>query len=87
MTLDKHTIQGLAAFTTKTLPSSEFEKRMLNAGYYEVGTAPAQGGRVKTAAVSIPDRELMKFQPSSVLVLNLPNGHVSIPKRVFINKT
>ena len=47
MTLDKHTIQGLAAFTTKTLPSSEFEKRMLNAGYYEVETAPAQGGRVK----------------------------------------
>jgi hypothetical protein len=47
MTLDKHTIQGLPAFTTKTLPSSEFEKRMINVGYYEVGTAPAQGGRIK----------------------------------------
>ncbi len=47
MTLDKHTIQGLSAFTTKTLPSGEFEKRMINAGYYEVGSAPAQGGRVK----------------------------------------
>lgn len=47
MTLDKHTIQGLSAFTTKTLPSEEFEKRMINAGYYEVGTAPAQGERVK----------------------------------------
>lgn len=47
MTLDKHTIQGLSAFTSKTLPSSEFEKRMINAGYCEVGTAPAQGGRIK----------------------------------------
>jgi hypothetical protein len=47
MTLDKHTIQGIAAFTSKTLPSSEFEKLMINAGYFEVGTAPAQGGRVK----------------------------------------
>ena len=47
MTLDKHTIQGLTAFTTKTLPSSEFEKRMISAGYFEVGTAPAQGGRIK----------------------------------------
>jgi hypothetical protein len=47
MTLDKHTIQGLAAFTTKTLPSSDFEILMLNAGYFEVGTAPAQGGRIK----------------------------------------
>lgn len=47
MTLDKHTIQGLAAFTSKTLPSGEFEKLMINAGYLEVGTAPAQGGRVK----------------------------------------
>ena len=44
MTLDKHTIQGLAAFTTKTLPSNEFEKRMLNAGYFEVG---AHRGRVE----------------------------------------
>ncbi len=47
MTLDKHTIQGLAAFTSKTLPKNEFEKLMLNAGYFEVGTAPAQGRRVK----------------------------------------
>lgn len=47
MTLDKHIIQGLAAFTNKTLSASEFEKLMINAGYFEVGTAPAQGGRVK----------------------------------------
>jgi hypothetical protein len=47
MTLDKHSIQGLAAFTTKTLPSSEFEKLMINAGYIDVGTAPAQSGRIK----------------------------------------
>jgi hypothetical protein len=47
MTLDKHTIQGLAAFTSKTLSSNEFEKLMVNAGYFEIGTAPAQGGRIK----------------------------------------
>jgi hypothetical protein len=47
MTLDRHTIQGLSAFTTKTLDKNEFEERMINAGYYEVGTAPAQGGRIK----------------------------------------
>ncbi|KAF3885858.1 MULTISPECIES: hypothetical protein [Nostocales] len=47
MTLDKHGIQGLSAFTTKILPSGEFEKRMINAGYYEVGSVPAQASRVK----------------------------------------
>ncbi|RUT01631.1 hypothetical protein DSM106972_067280 [Dulcicalothrix desertica PCC 7102] len=47
MTLDKHTIQGLPAFTTTTLSKSEFSERMINAEYYEVGTAPAQGGRIK----------------------------------------
>lgn len=47
MTLDKHTIQGLSTFTTNTLPSREFEKKMIDAGYYETGTAPAQSGRIK----------------------------------------
>lgn len=47
MTLDKHNIQGLAAFTSKTLPSSDFEQLMSNAEYFEIGTAPAQGGRIK----------------------------------------
>lgn len=47
MTLDKHNIEGLAVFTTKTLLSREFERRMVDAGYFEVGTASAQGGRVK----------------------------------------
>jgi hypothetical protein len=47
MTLDKHTIQGLSTFTTKTLDKSEFETRMFNAGYNQVGSAPAQGGRIK----------------------------------------
>ncbi len=47
MTLDKHTIQGLTTFTTKTLPSNEFETRMINAGYFEAGSAPGQGGRIK----------------------------------------
>jgi hypothetical protein len=47
MTLDKHSIQGLAAFTTKTLPSTEFEKMMISAGYVDTGSAPAQGGRIK----------------------------------------
>ncbi|RUS96597.1 hypothetical protein DSM106972_086200 [Dulcicalothrix desertica PCC 7102] len=41
MTLDKNTIQGLAAFTTITLSKTEFSERMINAEYYKVGTAPA----------------------------------------------
>lgn len=32
MTLDKHTIQGLSAFTTKTLRRGKFETRMIDAG-------------------------------------------------------
>ena len=50
MKLDKHNIQGLAAFTSKTLPSSDFEdfeQLMLNAEYFEIGTALAQSGRIK----------------------------------------
>ena len=47
MTLDKHQIDGLTEFVTKTLPAQEFEDRMTAAGYSTAGSAPAQGGRLK----------------------------------------
>lgn len=47
MTLDKHKIEGLQAFTHTTLPVHEFESRMVSAGYMLAGSAPAQGKRFK----------------------------------------
>jgi hypothetical protein len=47
MTLDKHKLEGIAQITAKTLPSTEFELLLLTAGYGKIGTAPAQGNRLK----------------------------------------
>jgi hypothetical protein len=47
MTLDKHQIDGLPAFTQKTLPAEDFESRMTEAGYTIAGSAPAKGNRMK----------------------------------------
>ncbi len=47
MTLDKHQIDGIANITAKTLPAQVFDQLLLNAGYSKIGTAPAQGNRVK----------------------------------------
>ncbi len=47
MTLDKHTLQGVPKITSKTLPKADFEQLLLNAGYIQVGSAPAKGNRVK----------------------------------------
>ncbi len=47
MTLDKHQIDGLENFTARTLPASEFESRMIAAGYTQTELAPAQGNRIK----------------------------------------
>ena len=47
MTLDKHQIEGISEFSTKTLPANEFESKLIEAGYSQSGFAPAQGGRLK----------------------------------------
>jgi hypothetical protein len=47
MTLDKHQIDGIGGFSEKLLPASQFEELMTNAGYSQIGSAPAQGGRWK----------------------------------------
>ncbi|MEG3977554.1 MAG: hypothetical protein WBA89_01075 [Microcoleus sp.] len=47
MTLDKHKLEGITQITAKTLPSTEFELLLLTAGYGKIGTAPAQGNRLK----------------------------------------
>ena len=48
MTLDRHSLDGIPQITARTLPSSEFEELLINAGYTKLGTAPAQGNRVKS---------------------------------------
>lgn len=47
MTLDKHKIDGVPQITAKTLSTSEFEGRLMQAGYIKIGSAPAQGNRIK----------------------------------------
>jgi hypothetical protein len=47
MTLDKHQIDGIGGFSEKVLPASQFDVMMTNAGYSQIGSAPAQGGRLK----------------------------------------
>jgi|LakMenE01Jun11ns_1017448.scaffolds.fasta_scaffold9949472_4 hypothetical protein len=41
------TLDGTPQITVKTLPSTEFELILLTAGYAKIGTAPAQGNRLK----------------------------------------
>ena len=47
MTLDKHKLDGLAPISVKILSAEDFEKLMRNAGYEIIGSAPAQGNRIK----------------------------------------
>jgi hypothetical protein len=47
MTLDKHKIDGVPQITVKILPAQEFDNRLIQAGYSKIGTAPAQGNRIK----------------------------------------
>jgi hypothetical protein len=47
MTLDQHQLDGIPQITVKTLPSTEFESLLMRAGYIKIGTAPAQGDRLK----------------------------------------
>jgi len=47
MTLDIHTLQGVPKITSKTLPKADFEQLLLNAGYTQVGSAPAKGHQDK----------------------------------------
>lgn len=47
MTLDKHQLDGISRIQTKILPTSVFEQLLINAGYSQIGTAPAQGNRFK----------------------------------------
>lgn len=47
MTLDRHKIDGVPQITVKVLPTQEFDNRMVQAGYRKIGSAPAQGNRIK----------------------------------------
>jgi hypothetical protein len=69
MTLDKHQIDGLSPISSKILPAEVFEQLMFNAGYTVVGSASAQGNRIKVwwnhpsfrcvEAIYSPDRSLV----------------------------
>ncbi len=47
MTLDKHKIDGVPQITAKVLPTEEFDALLAEAGYSKLGSAPAQGNRMK----------------------------------------
>jgi hypothetical protein len=47
MTLDKHQLDGIGGFSEKVLAANQFEELMMNGGYSQIGSAPAQGKRVK----------------------------------------
>jgi hypothetical protein len=44
MTLDKHQIDGLSEFSSKTLPAAEFEVRLSNAGTLKPDLHQHKGG-------------------------------------------
>jgi hypothetical protein len=48
MTLDRHKIEGVPQITVKVLPAETFDDRLVEAGYLKIGTAPAQGNRLKS---------------------------------------
>lgn len=48
MTLDKHSLDGVPQITSKIQPAGNFDLMLINAGYTKIGTAPAQGNRVKS---------------------------------------
>lgn len=47
MTLDRHVLDGVPQIKSKTLTAAAFEKLMFTAGYSQMGSAPAQGNRIK----------------------------------------
>ncbi len=47
MTLDRHTLDGVPQIKSKTLTATAFEQLMTTAGYSQMGSAPAQGNRIK----------------------------------------
>jgi hypothetical protein len=47
MTLDRHIIDGIPPITDKVMPAPGFDSLLIQAGYSKIGTAPAQGNRIK----------------------------------------
>lgn len=47
MTLDRHKLDGILQITAKVLPTPDFEALLIEAGYQKIGSAPAQGRRIK----------------------------------------
>jgi hypothetical protein len=47
MTLNRHRIDGLPKILDRTMAAAKFERLLVNAGYSQIGSASAQGKRVK----------------------------------------
>jgi hypothetical protein len=70
MTLDKHQIDGIGGIQSKTLPTQTFEQLLLDAGYSKIGTAPAQGNRVKAWWTHLNHRRLeVIYSPDLKIVI------------------
>lgn len=70
MTLDKHQFDGIGRITVKTLPTLTFEQLLLDAGYTKIGTAPAQGNRLKAWWTHPTYRRLeVIYSPDSSIVI------------------
>ncbi len=48
MTLDKHKLEGIVQIKEKTLPVSNFESLLTEAGYTKLGETPAKGTQMKS---------------------------------------
>jgi hypothetical protein len=48
MTLDRHKIEGVPQITVRVLSAETFDEQLIQAGYVKIGTAPAQGNRIKS---------------------------------------
>jgi hypothetical protein len=47
MTLNRHRIDGLPKILDRTMAAAKFERLLVDAGYTQIGSASAQGNRVK----------------------------------------
>ena len=70
MTLDKHKIDGLIQITVRVLPAVEFDNLLIQAGYNKIGSAPAQGNRLKSWwSHSIYDRVEAIYSPDGAVAI------------------
>jgi hypothetical protein len=70
MTLDKHKLDGVEQITVRTMPTDLFDGLLTQAGYSRMGSAPAQGNRLKAWWSHLEFRRIE--------VIYSPDGEVAI---------